>query len=124
MVQTIAESAGMARRKIVVAGEMLELGADAARMHRNVGRDIGRSGIDVLWGVRDLGADLIEGARDAGMSIESTRFFPDSVSAAEALSEEVKEGDLILVKGSRGVRTDKIVSLLKDRFPELGEDER
>jgi UDP-N-acetylmuramoyl-tripeptide--D-alanyl-D-alanine ligase len=124
MVQTIAESPGMVRRKFVVAGEMLELGADAARMHRNVGRDIGRSGIDVLWGVRGLGAELIEGAREAGMSIEATRFFPDSQSAAEALADEVKEGDLILIKGSRGVRTDKIASLLKDRFPELGEDKR
>ena len=45
------------------------------------------------------------------------RFFGSSDEAAAALVNEVKEGDLILVKGSRGVATDKIVKAMRDRFP-------
>jgi UDP-N-acetylmuramoyl-tripeptide--D-alanyl-D-alanine ligase len=67
--------------------------------------------------------DIVEGAREAGMPAEMTRFFENSDQAAEALSAEVREGDLVLVKGSRGVSTDKVVALLKERFAEL-EDNR
>jgi UDP-N-acetylmuramoyl-tripeptide--D-alanyl-D-alanine ligase len=124
MVQTIAESGAQARRRIVVAGEMLELGEESAEMHREAGAEIVRAGIDVLWGVRGLALDLVEGAREAGMSREATRFFETSEQAAAALVEEAREGDLILVKGSRGVETDKVVAGLRTSFTALGADER
>ena len=124
IVQTIAESGADARRRIVVAGEMLELGDEGARMHREAGREIALSGIEVVWGVRGLAFELVEGALEAGMSREATRFFETSEQAAAALVEEVREGDLILVKGSRGVETDKVVARLRASFPALGADER
>jgi UDP-N-acetylmuramoyl-tripeptide--D-alanyl-D-alanine ligase len=124
MVRTIAESGAHALRRIVVAGEMLELGEEGAAMHREAGAEIVRSGIDVLWGVRGLALDLVEGALVAGISKEATRFFETSEQAAAALVEEAREGDLILVKGSRGVETDKVVARLRARFPALGADER
>lgn len=124
MVQTIAEGGAHARRRIVVAGEMLELGEEEAEMHREAGALIARAGIDVLWGVRGLGLELVEGALGAGMRSEATRFFENSEQAAAALVEEVREGDLVLVKGSRGVQTDKVVALLREHFPALGADER
>ena len=111
------------RRTIVVAGEMLELGADAAELHRAAGREIASLSIDVLWGVRGLARELIEGARAAGMSEAATRFFATTDEAAQALLAEVRPGDLVLVKGSRGVRTDLIVAALREEFAIVGDDD-
>jgi UDP-N-acetylmuramoyl-tripeptide--D-alanyl-D-alanine ligase len=124
MVRTLAETESGAHRSIVVAGEMLELGPQSREMHREAGREIARLGIDVLWGVRGLALEMIEGALSAGMSLEATRFFESSEEAALALADEIGEGDLVLVKGSRGVRTDIVVSTLRDRFALVGADER
>jgi UDP-N-acetylmuramoyl-tripeptide--D-alanyl-D-alanine ligase len=123
MVRTIAETEATAKRRIVVAGEMLELGPEGAQMHREAGREMAEAGIDLVWGVRGLGLELVEGARAAGMTSEAARFFETSEEAAAALSEELREGDLVLVKGSRGVQTDKVVQMLRDRFPVSGGDE-
>lgn len=124
MVQTLIESGRRAKRRIVVAGEMLELGSESAEMHRETGRLIALAGIEMLWGVRGLAQEVIEGARAAGMSEERTRFFESAEAAAAALAREVKAGDLVLVKGSRGVQTDKVVEALRRNFPVMGADER
>lgn len=123
IVRTIAESGAQARRRIVIAGEMLELGPEGARMHREAGFEIAQAGIDALWGVRGLASEMVEGARSFGMSRDAARFFETSEQAAAAICEDVREGDLVLVKGSRGVETDKVVKMLRDRFPALGADE-
>jgi UDP-N-acetylmuramoyl-tripeptide--D-alanyl-D-alanine ligase len=115
MVRTITEPGVKARRRIVVAGEMLELGPDELALHRQAGRDIAGAGIEVVWGVRGLGAAIVEGASEAGTA--ATRFFESSDEAARELVEEIREGDLVLVKGSRGVATDKIVGAIRERFP-------
>jgi UDP-N-acetylmuramoyl-tripeptide--D-alanyl-D-alanine ligase len=114
MVGTISEAGVKATRRIVIAGEMLELGPDEAALHREAGREIGRAGVDVLWGVRGLGAEIVAGAQEAG--ITETRFFETSDEAASALVAEVRDGDLVLVKGSRGVATDRIVGAIRERF--------
>jgi UDP-N-acetylmuramoyl-tripeptide--D-alanyl-D-alanine ligase len=111
------------RRTFVVAGEMLELGADGAVLHHAAGRDIAGLGRDVLWGVRGLARELIAGARAAGMSETATRFFETTDEAAAQLPSEVRPGDLVLVKGSRSVRTDLIVAALREQFPAVGDDE-
>ncbi|HSE33037.1 MAG TPA: UDP-N-acetylmuramoyl-tripeptide--D-alanyl-D-alanine ligase [Pyrinomonadaceae bacterium] len=122
MVRTMTEGRKDRKRLIVVAGEMLELGPDEITLHRNAGRDIHKLGIDLLWGVRGLGREIVAGANEAGAT--AARFFENSAEAAAALIEELREGDLVLVKGSRGVATDKIVTALRQRFALLGEDER
>ncbi|HEY0379379.1 MAG TPA: UDP-N-acetylmuramoyl-tripeptide--D-alanyl-D-alanine ligase [Pyrinomonadaceae bacterium] len=124
IVRAVAEGAASgARRRVVVAGEMLELGPEGERMHREAGAEIARSGVDLLWGVRGLAQAIVEGAQAAGMSHDAARFFETSEQAAAAICDEVREGDLVLVKGSRGVETDKVVKALRDRFPALGGDE-
>jgi UDP-N-acetylmuramoyl-tripeptide--D-alanyl-D-alanine ligase len=123
MVRTLAETQSRSRRRIVVAGEMLELGPESAEMHREAGREIAQLGIDVLWGVRGFALEIVEGALSAGMNRGATRFFESSEDAARALADEIREGDLVLVKGSRGVRTDKVVSTLRGRFALVGGDE-
>lgn len=121
MVQTLSAAGRKGQRLIVIAGEMLELGSQAESLHRQAGNDIGQAGIDVLWGVRGLAKELIAGANKAGLS--ATRYFETAQAAGEAIVGEVKEGDLILVKGSRGVATDEVVAALRQTFPLLGTDE-
>ncbi len=115
MAAALAQGGEGVKRKLIVAGEMLELGPEAAALHREAGREIGNLGVEVFWGVRGLAAELVAGAREAGMDEESTRFFENSEAAAAALIEELREGDLVLVKGSRGVQTDKVVKALKSK---------
>jgi UDP-N-acetylmuramoyl-tripeptide--D-alanyl-D-alanine ligase len=118
MVRTITEAGANAKRRIVIAGEMLELGPDEAALHRQAGREIGEiggAGVDVVWGVRGLAAEIVAGANEVGVT--ETRLFQTSDEAAHALLAEVREGDLVLIKGSRGVATDKIVAAFRERFP-------
>jgi UDP-N-acetylmuramoyl-tripeptide--D-alanyl-D-alanine ligase len=117
MVRTITEAAGTARRTLVIAGEMLELGPDEVALHREAGREIGNLHADVVWGIRGLAAELVAGAKESGIE---TRFFESSDEAATAVVDELREGDLVLVKGSRGVATDKIVKAIRERFALAG----
>jgi UDP-N-acetylmuramoyl-tripeptide--D-alanyl-D-alanine ligase len=115
MVRTLAEAKDGVKRRIVIAGEMLELGPESPQMHHEAGHEIARLGIDLVWGVRGLAADLIAGANETNPA--ATRFFESSDEAAAAIIDEVREGDLVLVKGSRSVETDKVVKRLKEKFP-------
>lgn len=120
MVRTVAEAREKVKRRLIIAGEMMELGPEAPAMHREVGTEIAQLGIDVLWGVRGLGAEIVAGAQETGLQL--ARFFASSDEAAAAIIDEVREGDLVLVKGSRSVETDKVVKAIKQVFPMAGED--
>jgi UDP-N-acetylmuramoyl-tripeptide--D-alanyl-D-alanine ligase len=115
MVRTVAESHEKVKRRVVIAGEMMELGPEAPSMHREVGREIAELGVEELWGVRGLASEIVAGANEA--RIGSARFFDSSDQAAAAAIAEIREGDLVLVKGSRSVETDQIVKALKEHFP-------
>ena len=118
MVGTLIDGGHAAKRKIVIAGEMLELGADEAAIHFETGSKLATSGIDILYGVRGLAEKMIEGARKNGLP--ETKFFADSAQAGEFLAGEIRKGDLILVKGSRGVRTEKVIEKLLEKFKVSG----
>lgn len=104
------------KRKIVVAGEMLELGAAGPELHREAGRQIAGLGVDKLIGVRGLAREIVQGAREAGMSDETAVFAQTPESAADILISDVRAGDLILVKGSRGVKAEIVVERMKQKF--------
>jgi UDP-N-acetylmuramoyl-tripeptide--D-alanyl-D-alanine ligase len=114
MVGTLVAGGSGAGRKIVVAGEMLELGNEAAAIHRATGVEIAASGVEMLLGVRGLANEMVEGAREGG--IERAVFAEDSVKAGEFLADEIMAGDLVLVKGSRGVRTENVIEKLLEKF--------
>ena len=114
MVQTLVDGAVNAKRKIVVAGEMLELGDNAHAIHRQTGETIAEMGIDSLIGVRGLAEDLVRGAETQGLS--DARFALDSDAAGDLIAGEIREGDVVLVKGSRGVRTEKVIERLLKEF--------
>lgn len=114
MVETLMTGGTDSNRKIVVAGEMLELGEDATAIHYSTGQKLGEMDIDVLIGVRGLAASLIDGARTAG--IEDAVFADDSKVAGEMLAGMIGPGDAVLIKGSRGVRTEKVLEKLLENF--------
>jgi UDP-N-acetylmuramoyl-tripeptide--D-alanyl-D-alanine ligase len=100
-----------------VLGEMLELGDQAIPLHRNVGRAVAQSNVDLLLAVGGPPAQaLAEAAVDAGMPRARVRWFSTSEESAAAAASWAAAGDLVLVKGSRGVRTDKVVERLKVEF--------
>ena len=99
-------------RKIVVLGNMLELGDYAPKAHRDIGSAIARGGVSKLVAVGELAADIIEGAKSAGFPEENIEWYPDSASAAADLKSQVKGGDAVLVKGSRAMKMEEIVRIL------------
>ncbi len=114
MIDTLVSGSPTAERRIVVAGEMLELGENSAAIHRETGEKIAAADIDLLIGIRGLAADIVDGARDAGLS--GVEFAEDSDAAGERLAEIIRQGDVVLVKGSRGVRTEKVIERLLEKF--------
>jgi UDP-N-acetylmuramoyl-tripeptide--D-alanyl-D-alanine ligase len=113
----ILRAAGGAGRRVAVLGEMLELGAGAGALHEEVGRAAARGRIDVLFTVGGPPASaLARAAVEAGMRDEAVRYFATSDEAADAVARIVRPGDLVLVKGSRGVLTDRVVARLEAEF--------
>jgi UDP-N-acetylmuramoyl-tripeptide--D-alanyl-D-alanine ligase len=105
-----------AGRRIVVAGEMLELGATGEQLHRECGRYIAEnraeSKLDFLLGVRGLAKPMVEAAREAGMKAE---FVATPEEAGEWLARETRGGDVVLLKASRGVKLEKALETWKQK---------
>jgi len=107
-----ALAAMKARRRIVVAGEMLELGPAAEQMHRAAGQHIGEKRIDLLVAVRGLAQAMVDGALPAGTQAE---FVATPEEAGEWLARETRDGDVVLLKASRGVKLEKALETWKSR---------
>ena len=105
-------------RKILVLGDMLELGPDEAQFHMEAGRQAASAGIDLLVGVGHLVRNSLESARLAG--VPETHLESDAGSAAGYLSGKLRSGDLVLVKGSRSIRLDRVVQRLVEQRQEAG----
>jgi len=96
-----------ARRRIAVLGEMLELGRWAESLHRDVGRYVVNSGINVLVGIRGAASVLVDEARKTGQAVNAAFFFSDAAAAGDHLRQIAREGDVILFKGSRGTHVEQ-----------------
>ncbi len=106
-----------AGRRVAVLGEMLELGDHADGLHQQVGEAVAKAGIDRLVAIGGPNAVAIAvAAVMAGMPRERAQYFKTSDEAADAFPSFVHDGDLVLVKGSRGIRTDLVVDRLKAEF--------
>jgi UDP-N-acetylmuramoyl-tripeptide--D-alanyl-D-alanine ligase len=104
-------------RRIAVIGEMLELGEAGAELHRASGAEAARAGLAVLVAVGGANARaLADGALSAGMSASDVHHVATSGEAADLAAGCVKPGDLVLVKGSRGICTEVVVDRLKAEF--------
>jgi UDP-N-acetylmuramoyl-tripeptide--D-alanyl-D-alanine ligase len=103
-----------AGRRVAILGEMLELGDRSAALHEDVGRAAATVGVDRLLTVGGPPAEALGAAAiSAGVPAAHVEHFATSTEAAERASALVRAGDLVLVKGSRGVRTDVVVDRLK-----------
>jgi UDP-N-acetylmuramoyl-tripeptide--D-alanyl-D-alanine ligase len=102
-------------RRVAVLGEMLELGSHALALHEEVGRAVAGARVDLFLAVGGpSAAAMAEAARVAGT--RDVHYFETSDAAADAAAALVQAGDLVLVKGSRGVRTDLVVDRLGEAF--------
>ena len=108
---------GNYRRRILAAGEMLELGPDSARLHREAGRYAASRKLDCIVGVQGHAVEIVNGAIQAGLPASQAHFFSDSTAAAAFLADVIRPGDLLLVKGSRGVKMERIVDALRAKYP-------
>jgi len=109
MIATLA--AMPAKRRILVAGEMLELGPESIALHRDCGKAAAEKSIDLVIGVRGNAQFLVEAAREAGAL---ALFLTTPEKAGEWLKAELRPGDAALLKASRGVGLEKALPLLND----------
>ncbi|MGA9115939.1 MAG: cyanophycin synthetase, partial [Bacteroidota bacterium] len=110
--ETLAAMAARGRR-IAVLGDMLELGRASAAEHTRAGREAARLGIDVLLG---FGTHTRATVRAAGRG--RGEHFQEKKALAERLTEIISPGDVVLVKGSRGMRMEEVVSFVQERLRE------
>src|SRR6185436_1172045 len=101
------------RRWLAVLGDMLELGPEGPRFHREAGELAARLGFAPVLGVGELSRELAAGARAGSSSDTSADWRPDATAAADWTAAEVRAGDVLLVKGSRGVKLDTVVRRLQ-----------
>lgn len=96
-------------RKIAVLGDMLELGKDMERGHKEVGRKVFETGIDLFFAVGERMESAVKEIQNLGYPLQNIFYFENPVLAGKKLQQIIKEGDLILIKGSQGMRMEKIV---------------
>jgi UDP-N-acetylmuramoyl-tripeptide--D-alanyl-D-alanine ligase len=121
MVSVLAATPNFQRR-ILAAGEMRELGPVSPMLHREAGIFTAKTGkIDWVIGVEGDAEQIVEGAVSAGTPRTQTRFFSSSQDAARFLGDFINPGDVLLVKGSRGVKMECIVEALLTRYAAPGE---
>lgn len=111
MIQTLASRP--AQRRILVAGEMLELGEHASLLHAACGKAAAEAGIDVVVGVRGNAQHLAAAACLCGAA---SIFLTDAQTAGEWLAKNLQPGDVILIKGSRGVQLEHAIEVLKNHI--------
>jgi UDP-N-acetylmuramoyl-tripeptide--D-alanyl-D-alanine ligase len=114
----IAMLAGVpAQRRILVAGEMLELGHDTEALHAASGEAAGKAGINIVIGVRGAAKHIVEAAEQAGAE---ALFVETPEAAGEWLREHLEPGDAVLLKASRGVRLEQALEVLRKAEKERG----
>jgi UDP-N-acetylmuramoyl-tripeptide--D-alanyl-D-alanine ligase len=111
MVDSLARTP--ATRRIVVAGEMLELGPAGEEMHRRSGEHMAEKKIDFLVGVRGLARPMVEAAQQSGIQAV---FFSTSEEAGQWLAKETRDGDVVLLKASRGVKLERALESWKSKL--------
>ncbi len=116
-VAALCERPGGAAR-IVVLGDMLELGARADALHEELGAHLARQPIDLLFLYGPLCEAVERGARRGGLSADAVRRFASHAEIAAALRERLRPGDHLLVKGSRGMRMEDVIRPLEADLPE------
>jgi len=109
MIQTLA--ARPAQRRILVAGEMLELGEQGPALHTACGKAAAEAGLDLVAGIGGNAVHLAAAACTGGVA---AIFLPDAESAGRWLKNRLRSGDVVLVKGSRGVHLERAIEAIRN----------
>lgn len=107
---------GTNRRSVFVCGDMGELGAEADRLHEELGESISRANVQLVIGVGKLAEIAARSAQRGAKGDLQVKCFQDARSASNNLHEFVKDYDIVLVKGSRCARLETAVEKLKELF--------
>src|SRR5499426_2393 len=118
MIRFIAKLPGFAR-KILVAGEMLELGPEGIELHRGCGHEAARAGLALVVAVQGQAKEILDGAREAAVDRSRLKFARDAVLAGDLLARSVRKGDVVLIKGSRAVKLEQVINTLRAAFSSL-----
>lgn len=105
-----------AGRFIAVLGDMFELGPEAGVRHRELGENAARFGVDKLFVFGGYAIEVAMGAIKMGMSPDSVMIYPTMDDLKRAVSLEIRTGDVVLVKGSRGMQMERVVEFLKEKI--------
>jgi len=103
-------------RKILVCGDMLELGKYAESMHREIGVKVANSDIDVLWTVGPFSRFVAEEAIANGMPEDRIRSCETSEEVSRFVASQLKKDDIVLIKGSRGMMLENVVRQVESCF--------
>ncbi|MFY9747818.1 MAG: UDP-N-acetylmuramoyl-tripeptide--D-alanyl-D-alanine ligase [Acidobacteriaceae bacterium] len=106
-----------ARRRILVAGEMLELGPETAALHAACGKAAAQAGVNIVVGVRGNAWNIVDGAQQGGAE---ALFVETPEAAGEWLRANLEPGDAVLLKGSRGVRLERALAGLQAQEKDSG----
>jgi UDP-N-acetylmuramoyl-tripeptide--D-alanyl-D-alanine ligase len=109
MIATLVSRPGT--RRILVAGEMLELGEHSPALHAACGRAAARADLDMVVGVQGNAKFIAEAACAGGVA---SLFLPDADAAGHWMAKNLREGDVVLVKGSRGVHLERAIETAKN----------
>lgn len=101
-------------RKIAVLGDMLELGSYSETAHRNVGEYAAESNVDILYTYGEESKYMAEGAKDSGM--KNVFAFTDKDALVKALLSEIKKGDTLLFKASRGMKLEEVFEKIYEHW--------
>jgi UDP-N-acetylmuramoyl-tripeptide--D-alanyl-D-alanine ligase len=103
-------------RKILVCGDMLELGDYAESMHREIGAKVAKADIDILWTVGSFSRFVAEEAIANGMSEERILSCETSEEVSSSITSQLRKNDTVLIKGSRGIKLEDVVRQIESRF--------
>jgi len=104
-----------ASRRVMIVGDMRELGPEERRLHLQTGSDIARRGVDLLIGVGSLGRYIAMGAAEAGIAVAAFETFQEALQGVPSL---LRAGDAVLVKGSRAMGMEKLIDPIRAAFAE------
>ena len=98
-------------KKIAVLADMLELGGQAVELHRQIGKNTARCGIDILLTIGSLSKSIYDAA-----SVETKAHFESKSELTEYLIHTLADGDIVLIKGSRGMKMEEVIANLSEQL--------
>ena len=103
------------KRKIAILADMLELGSESAAIHHEIGEYAFHKGVQILWGHGNFAKEYVSGflaQTPVGIENRNAEYYPDKTLLLKEINELVLPGDVVLVKGSRGMKTEDVVAVL------------